>query len=231
MTLLTRLAISPYPHVWSGWSQARYCVRTTPNGTRQKRSCLQDGQRTGSPRAAGRRSQKEVVASCGRCPEAYRQQSAIRFASAMVWMESISPHPRGMRPVRLGNAFRVKHPNPSTRMVMHAHRPGHIKDVALVRSREAWSWCRTDRRDRIAQRLSGTGAGEHDRHVLPAGAHRRSVNDITAERIAWLHALGIEILDKPGCHFLRTLPGDLGNGIAMTHRRCIHIDRCGPRFP
>ena len=109
-------------------------------------------------------------------------------------------------------------------MVVHADGTGHVEDVALVRGREAWAGGGADRGDRVTQGLSGTGSGKHDRHVLPAGAHGRSVHDVAAERIARLHAFRVVVLDETGRHLLGPFPGDLGHGFAVAHARRVHVD-------
>ena len=174
------------------------------------------------PRFAGKKSSPPVDG----WPDAYRQQSAMRFASAMVWMESIRFHTHVVCfRVRFGDAFRVEHPDAPVGMVVHADGTGHVEDVALVRGREASARGRSrPRGSRPHQGLSGTGSGEHDRHVLPAGAHGRSVHDVAAERIARLHAFRVVVLDETGRHLLGPFPGDLGHGFAVAHARRVHVD-------
>ena len=109
-------------------------------------------------------------------------------------------------------------------MIVHADGTGHVEDVALVRGREARARRGADRGDRVAHGLAGTGPGDHGHHVLPAGAHRRAVHDVAAERIAGLHDFRIIVPDESRGHGLGPCPGDLGHGVAIAHGRRVHVD-------
>ena len=129
--------------------------------------------------AAGLRLARRVTPAVG---------DAFRVGDGLHRRDQV-PHPRRALPVRVRDAFGVERPYPAVRMVEPADRGGHVEDVALVRGRKARARSREHGRDRVAQGLAGTRARQNDRHVLPAGVHRRVVHDVEPQRIARRHAL------------------------------------------
>ena len=100
----------------------------------------------------GGRAGEEVIAAglrlAGRVPPAVGD--TFRVGNRLDTVDEI-PHPRGAFALRVGDTFRVEHPDSRMRMVMFPDRAGRVEDIALVRCRHARARRGQDRRHRVAQ--------------------------------------------------------------------------------
>ena len=173
----------------------------------------------------GGRAREEVVAAglrlARRVAPAVRDPFRVRDAPHA---GDQIPHPRGAFASRVGDPLRVEHPDPPLRVMQPPDRHGHVQDVALVRRRQTRPRSRQDGRDRVAQGFTRPRAGQYDRHVLPARAHRRAVHDVPAQRVARRHMRVVTVRgDQPPGHALRADAADLVHRPVVAHRRRVPV--------